>query len=496
MRLLIDGLPFTSEGYERAKAILQTKYGKPSEIVTAHVKGIMELPTITGTNPQKVHEFFERLTTHVQALETLGKVKSINGYVRLLLDRLPGVRSDLVRSDENWTDWEFPHLVEALRRWTERNPVHDEKRDKHLLERKADKSFHAQQKPISNIGCVYCEDESHRSVECPKIKSISERKQMLSSKRLCFNCAKGKHRASQCKSRGCMKCKSKHHTSVCDKETTNGKGSAKKVNADEEGEGSTLYATVEKSVTYPVVLVMVNGVKCRALVDTGAGSCYASSALIERLSIKPERQERRRIEMLMHTTSRKVEIYQLDIANLDGSFHLPIEVSKAEKDVLLKVSNPNYVKMVQKFKHLKGIKVEDNDPKSELPVHLILGLSEYSKIKMEVVPRVGNSGEPVAELTRLGWIFMSPGYEMENSLYLTQSSHEDYDRLCSLNVLGLEDNPQGDQEAVYREFKEQLKRSTEGWYETGLMWKVGHPPLNNNKAASLARLSNLLSKLK
>ena len=84
----------------------------------------------------------------------------------------------------------------------------------------------------------------------------------------------------------------------------------------------------------------------------------------------------------MHTTSRKVEIYQLDVANLDGSFHLPVEVSKAEKDV----SNPNYVKMVKKFKYLKGIKVEDNDPQSELPVHLIVRLNECSKIKMEVVP--------------------------------------------------------------------------------------------------------------
>ena len=114
---------------------------------------------------------------------------------------------------------------------------------------------------------------------------------------------------------------------------------------------------------------------------------------------------------------------------------------------------------------------------------------------MEVV-RVGNSGERMAELTRLGWIFMSPGYEMENSLYLTQSSHDDYDRICSLNVLGLEDNPQGDQEAVYREFKGQLQGSIEGWYETGLMWKIGHPPLTNNRAAILARLSNLLNKLK
>ena len=39
VRLLVDGLPFTSEGYERAKGILQSKFGKPSEIITAYVNG-------------------------------------------------------------------------------------------------------------------------------------------------------------------------------------------------------------------------------------------------------------------------------------------------------------------------------------------------------------------------------------------------------------------------------------------------------------------------
>ena len=37
VRMSIDGLPFTSEGYERAKNILKTKYGKPSEVSNAHV---------------------------------------------------------------------------------------------------------------------------------------------------------------------------------------------------------------------------------------------------------------------------------------------------------------------------------------------------------------------------------------------------------------------------------------------------------------------------
>ena len=54
---------------------------------------------------------------------------------------------------------------------------------------------------------------------------------------------------------------------------------------------------------------------------------------------------------------------------------------------------------------------------------------------------------------------MYNGYEMKNYLYLTQSSREDFDRLC---VLGLEDNPQGDQEAVYKEFLRKLQRGSEG----------------------------------
>ena len=44
-----------------------------------------------------------------------------------------------------------------------------------------------------------------------------------------------------------------------------------------------LVATGDTTVTYPVVVVNVEGIKCRALLDTGAGSSYASSALLERL---------------------------------------------------------------------------------------------------------------------------------------------------------------------------------------------------------------------
>ena len=143
------------------------------------------------------------------------------------------------------------------------------------------------------------------------------------------------------------------------------------------------------------------------------------------------------------------------------------------------------------------MEIDDTDIEPELPIHVILGASKYAKIKTNSAPRVGEPGEPIAEFTSFGWTIMSPGAETNlSSVYLTRSSSSDYEQLCSLDdVLGLEDRPAGDQQVVYSEFQEQLVRHPEGWYETGLLWKAGHPPLPNNQKGSLVRLSNLVKKL-
>jgi hypothetical protein len=44
-------------------------------------------------------------------------------------------------------------------------------------------------------------------------------------------------------------------------------------------------------VTHPVVIVEVEGVKCRALLDTGAGSSYSSAALLDRIPKRPSKKE-------------------------------------------------------------------------------------------------------------------------------------------------------------------------------------------------------------
>ena len=44
VRKLVDSLPFLSEGYSRAKAVLQANFGKPTVVANAHINCIISLP--------------------------------------------------------------------------------------------------------------------------------------------------------------------------------------------------------------------------------------------------------------------------------------------------------------------------------------------------------------------------------------------------------------------------------------------------------------------
>ena len=146
--------------------------------------------------------------------------------------------------------------------------------------------------------------------------------------------------------------------------------------------------------------------------------------------------------------------------------------------------------------HLDEVKMIDNDEKAQ-PVHVVLGASEYARIKTKSEQKVGLPGEPATEKIAFGWTIMSPGKETDSSkMLLTQTSPVDYEELCRLDTLGLEDTAEYDQNTLYAEFKEQLTRDSSGWYETGLLWKGNHPDPPSNKQGSLNRLRSLLRKLK
>lgn len=251
------------------------------------------------------------------------------------------------------------------------------------------------------------------------------------------------------------------------------------------------------TVVHPVVVVKINGLKFRALLDSGASHSYASSTAINLIKATPKSTSLRQIAMLTGITTRTMQTFDVVMESVKGEFTLNVNVTKVERRELLTLDNPKYKELLSNHLHLKGVQMDDTDDKDELPVHLIIGANDFAKIRTGERLRVGRRGDPVAEFTRFGWSIMSPGAEpgMSNA-YVAVNSTVDYEQLCALDILGLADKQHVNQGDVYDEFKEQLERSPEGWYETGLPWKDNCAELLNNYDGSVRRLSALVRKLK
>ena len=487
VRKLIDGLPFTDAGYEKAIALLQKRYGRTDEIVNAYVKNILELTHIKERDLARIHEFYDSLLFNVESLQTLEKLNEIDAAVRFTLDKLSIIKHELALLDENWSEWNFKKFVEVLGTWTVNNPLPaDSKSRKERL--RALNSRNGDGAPIRV--CCYCESKTHKAINCDKVKDVGERKKILAAKRLCFNCTGAKHRASECKSSiSCRNCERKHHTSLCDKPP--------KQPPESREPGMTASQIGQSSVIHPVVVVKVNGLKFRALLDSGASHSYVSSKFVS--LVKPEQKSSsvRQIAMLMGTTTKRLKTYDVDINSVNGDFSVHAAVTEIAKPELLTLDNPHYDKVIEQHSYLQGVCMDDTDEKAQLPVHIILGANDFARIRTGECLRVGQHGDPVAEHTSFGWTLMSPGANSGMSqAYLAVNTSTDFERLCALDVLGLPDTPAGDQGDVYSEFKEQLTRSPQGWYETALPWKGSHPELPNNYDGSLRRLNSLTRKLR
>ena len=69
------------------------------------------------------------------------------------------------------------------------------------------------------------------------------------------------------------------------------------------------------------------------MLDTGAGSSYASAKLIDTLNKRPKETVTKR--MMLGSSTTKVEIYSATLGAVDGRFDMNIELTKVHKPQLL-----------------------------------------------------------------------------------------------------------------------------------------------------------------
>ena len=108
-------------GYKTAWERLCREYGQTQMVVNAHVSEIINLAAVKGTNFERVNDFHQKLIKSYDALQTLGKSDTLTGLVMTTIDKLPHVKPDLVRTDENWEKWDMGDMITNLEEWIKRN---------------------------------------------------------------------------------------------------------------------------------------------------------------------------------------------------------------------------------------------------------------------------------------------------------------------------------------------------------------------------------------
>ncbi|CAB4010114.1 Pro-Pol poly [Paramuricea clavata] len=211
-----------------------------------------------------------------------------------VIEKLPGIKAELVTNQVGWQDWGFADLLKALENWKAIHPVESSTEHNPRTPYNRNHSFFSKDSSTPK-GCVYCDDEQHKSYE------------------------------SQCRSRVTgFHCKKKHHSSICDT-------LEKPPHNQIPGQAAVTATHEEQKVCHTIVIVKANGITCRALLDTGATTSYASAYLLSLMKINPSNTLTRCIQTITGTIITKhVEIYNLEVSNTEGNFVIPANVRKVD----------------------------------------------------------------------------------------------------------------------------------------------------------------------
>ena len=250
------------------------------------------------------------------------------------------------------------------------------------------------------------------------------------------------------------------------------------------------------------VITMVNGVSARIMIDSGASSSYICTSLVTQLHLKPVQAETRSIEQMYATVKRRVQIYKVTVqSNVIQEYSLELNCINGEKDILTYLPNPNLKALKKKYSRLSRLHFsDDNTEEEKLPVHIILGAADFQRIKTNESPVLGPNPDvdPGAEFTMLGWTVTGKMMEVDSEvekIFLMLSPKEEFEKMCSIEVLGLTDTDSRPEDRLHENFKESLQRLVDGTYSTRLPWKVDHTELPTYRTLAVARLHSTTRRL-
>ena len=190
--------------------------------------------------------------------------------------------------------------------------------------------------------------------------------------------------------------------------------------------------------------------------------------------------------------SAKRAVYEVKTCTTKGE-SFEFEAVEQDQTNFAKVERTQSKDLKMKYSHLKGLHIQESRD-GTYDIHILFGDPTFTDMRTGKC-RKGLQGQPIADETLFGWAVHGERVGADQSFF-TQTTNEEYEKLYRLDVLGIEDRKEFDQEEVRKEFLENIKQNEKGRYTIKVPWIDERKPQNSNEVQSRARLRNLMSKMK
>ena len=534
----IAGLPLTAGNYKEALEILQNRFAQKQVIINAHMDTLLNLePVRSIENIKAARKVVDSVETHVRGLKALGidskQYGSLyiilrNTAVPILMDKLPE-EIRLIISRKHKDNFELTELVEAAKLEIE---ARERCRITHSDSSK-DKQTEGCRKPkfpqstgsalVSGDGqnralkCFFCEG-NHRASDCTYVTKIEDRKAHLRKQGRCFVCLRRGHIARDCKTEiECSECKGRHHKAVCAKLCKSlDKPKEKEKGENNSDSGANTSAAIQVNTGTQVFLqtaqVTVTNpesgssdeVKIRALFDTGAQRSYVSKRVADKLGLETVQTDNLVIATFGAEKQRvkAVNLVKLTVRKEETNFERNMNVYAVPK-ICSELKSQDIESVKKRYPHLNGIEFADHKAEDGvMEIDLLIG-SDYMWDFLNDETIRGESGQPVAISTKVGWLLSGPveaqlkerpssiNFQSTHVLRVaSESPKEDLDKLWDFDSVGIRERG-----SVQEEFEQNINFK-DGRYFVNLPWREHHELLPDNYENCVLRLSSTVKRLK
>ena len=409
-RSAIEGLSRSGEHYKEAVECLCSRFDRPRLIHQAHVRKIIEAPSLRDGSGKDLRRFHDTMQQHLRALKAMGH-EPPGPFLTSLLELKLDVDTTFEWRRHSQSSTGIPHyheLLDFVNLRAQASETANPNPGRNKPPRNPPVNSFAADVNISQ--CVVCK-EKHPLYACPKFNTLPHKQKLFTIRdhHFCMNCLGGDHFIRNCRSNNrCKKCQKPHHTLLHTEVQVRQHLSAPPQSVGTNpivSNTATGLMTDTLMMTCRILVCSPDGssVEARALLDSASSASFVSERLAQTLCLSRSSHSARisGIAGLSHgspiqsVTTFSISAIKSESQNIDVT---AIIVPKVTCDL------PHHpISFDLDWNHLSGIDLADPHFGQPGKIDVLLGVDIFVQV-LRNGRRTGPPGSPVSFETEFGWV--------------------------------------------------------------------------------------------